>query len=53
MFARHGTWVNLFVLYMVDFIVIFGMDWLAPYHVVLDCYSKIVTSALMGVLIIA
>lgn len=23
--------------------IILGMDWLAPYHAILDCYAKIVT----------
>ncbi|WMV46550.1 hypothetical protein MTR67_039935 [Solanum verrucosum] len=34
---------------MVDFDIILGMDWLAPYHDVLDCYSKIVTLVMSGV----
>ncbi|XP_004242076.2 uncharacterized protein [Solanum lycopersicum] len=34
---------------MIDFDVILGMDWLSPYHVVLDCYAKIVTLSMPGV----
>ncbi|XP_070034630.1 uncharacterized protein [Nicotiana tomentosiformis] len=31
---------------MVDFDVIFGMDWLPPYHAILDCHAKTVTLAM-------
>ena len=34
---------------MVDFDVILGMDWLSPYHAVLDCNAKTVTLAMPGV----
>ena len=34
---------------MVDFDVILGMDWLSPYHVVLDCNAKTVTLAMPDV----
>ena len=34
---------------MVDSYDILGMEWLAPYHVVLDCYIKIVTLTSSGV----
>ncbi|XP_069145562.1 uncharacterized protein [Solanum lycopersicum] len=34
---------------MVDFDVILGMDWLSPYHIVLDCNAKTVTLATRGV----
>lgn len=34
---------------MVDFDVILGMDWLSPYHVVLNCNAKTVTLAMPGV----
>ena len=37
------------MLCMVDFDVIFSMDWLAPYYVVLDCYAKTVTLGLQSV----
>ena len=35
--------MDLIILGMVDFDVILGMDWLAPYHAVLDCNAKTVT----------
>ncbi|XP_070041458.1 uncharacterized protein [Nicotiana tomentosiformis] len=35
---------------MVDFDVIFGMDWLSPYHAILDFHSKTVTLAMPGLL---
>ncbi|XP_070036041.1 uncharacterized protein [Nicotiana tomentosiformis] len=31
---------------MTDFEVILGMDWLSPYHAILDCHAKIVTLAI-------
>ena len=34
---------------MVDFDFILGMDWLSPYHAVLDCNAKTVTLAMPGV----
>ncbi|XP_070054343.1 uncharacterized protein [Nicotiana tomentosiformis] len=40
------TRVNLLLLRMVDFDVIFGMDWLSPYHAILDCHAKTVTLAM-------
>ncbi|XP_070025789.1 uncharacterized protein [Nicotiana sylvestris] len=40
--------VDLLLLDMVDFDVIFGMDWLSPYHSILDCHAKTVTLALSG-----
>lgn len=33
---------------MINFDVILGMDWLASYYVVLDCFAKIVTLAQSG-----
>ncbi|XP_049362754.1 uncharacterized protein LOC125827500 [Solanum verrucosum] len=33
----------------VDFDVILGMDWLSPYHVLLDCYAKTVTLVIPGI----
>ncbi|XP_070003433.1 uncharacterized protein [Nicotiana sylvestris] len=33
---------------MVDFDIILGIDWLSPYHAILDCNAKIVTLALPG-----
>ncbi|XP_070025180.1 uncharacterized protein [Nicotiana sylvestris] len=42
------TRVDLILLDMVDFDVILGMDWLSPYHAILDCHAKTVTLALPG-----
>ncbi|XP_017972518.1 PREDICTED: uncharacterized protein LOC18507117 [Theobroma cacao] len=36
------TLVNLVVLDTLDFDVILGMDWLAPYHASVDCFHKLV-----------
>ena len=47
--AGYNTWVDLIILGMVDFDVILGMDWLSPYHVVLDYNAKTVTLAMPGV----
>ena len=35
--------IDLVLLHMAVFDVIVGMDWLAPHHAVLDCFSKKVT----------
>ncbi|XP_070045427.1 uncharacterized protein [Nicotiana tomentosiformis] len=40
------TVVDLLLLNMVDFEVILGMDWLSPYHAILDCHDKTVTLAM-------
>ncbi|XP_070050444.1 uncharacterized protein [Nicotiana tomentosiformis] len=40
--------VDLLTLHMVDFDVILGMDWLLPYHTILDCHAKTVTLAFPG-----
>ncbi|XP_070025058.1 uncharacterized protein [Nicotiana sylvestris] len=40
------TRVDLLLLDMVDFDVILGIDWLSPYHAILDCHAKTVTLAL-------
>lgn len=42
-FVGCKTWVDLIDLDMVDFCVIFCMDWLAPYYVGPDCYAKTMT----------
>ena len=47
--AGYETLVDLIILGMVNFDVILGMDWLSPYHVVLDCNAKTVTLAMPGV----
>ncbi|XP_070024836.1 uncharacterized protein [Nicotiana sylvestris] len=43
------TRVDLLLLGMVDFDVILGMDWLYPYHAILDCHAKTVTLAIPGI----
>ena len=45
-FGGLETRVDLLLLDMVDFDVILGMDWLYPYHAILDCHAKTVTLAL-------
>ena len=45
----YDTRDDLIMLDMIDFDVILGMDWLSPYHVVLDCYAKTVTLSMPGV----
>ncbi|XP_070032314.1 uncharacterized protein [Nicotiana tomentosiformis] len=42
------TRVDLLLLVMVNFDVILAMDWLSPYHVILDCHAKTVTLAMPG-----
>ncbi|XP_070054787.1 uncharacterized protein [Nicotiana tomentosiformis] len=37
------TKADLLLLSMVNFDVILGMDWLSPYHAILDCHAKTVT----------
>ncbi|XP_070011154.1 uncharacterized protein [Nicotiana sylvestris] len=46
LFAHFLDIPHLLLLDMTDFEVILGMDWLSPYHVVLDCHAKIVTLAM-------
>lgn len=46
---EFDTQINLIVLDMIDFNVILGLDWLSPYHAVMDCFAKIVTLALSDV----
>lgn len=48
-FTIHETWVDLIFLDMIDLDTILDTDWLAPYHVILDCYAKIVTLAMLEV----
>jgi len=31
---------------MTDFEIILGMDWLSPYHAILDCHAKTITLAI-------
>ncbi|XP_070045271.1 uncharacterized protein [Nicotiana tomentosiformis] len=42
------TTLDLLLLDMVDFDVILGMDWLLPYHAILDCHTKMATLAMIG-----
>ncbi|XP_070050713.1 uncharacterized protein [Nicotiana tomentosiformis] len=42
------TRVDLLLHSMIDFDVILGMDWLSPYHAILDCHAKTVTLAMPG-----
>ncbi|XP_070029254.1 uncharacterized protein [Nicotiana sylvestris] len=42
------TSVDLLLIDMVNFDVILGMDWLLPYHAILDSHTKIVTLPLLG-----
>ncbi|XP_070032662.1 uncharacterized protein [Nicotiana tomentosiformis] len=42
------TRVDLLVLSMVAFDVILSMDWLSPYHAILDCHAKTVMLAMPG-----
>ncbi|XP_070033096.1 uncharacterized protein [Nicotiana tomentosiformis] len=44
----NETRVDLLLLDMVDFDVILSMDWLSPYHTILDSHAKIVTLAMSG-----
>ncbi|XP_070022772.1 uncharacterized protein [Nicotiana sylvestris] len=45
-FRGLETRVDLLLLDTVDFDVILGMDWLSPYHAILDCHAKTVTLTL-------
>ncbi|XP_070055986.1 uncharacterized protein [Nicotiana tomentosiformis] len=40
----YETRVDLLQYNMVHFDMILDMDWLSPYHAILDCHAKIVTS---------
>ncbi|XP_070025895.1 uncharacterized protein [Nicotiana sylvestris] len=42
-FYGFETRVDLLLLDMIDFEVFLGMDWLSPYHAVLDCHAKTVS----------
>lgn len=43
----RDTVADLMLLDMVDFDVILAMDWLFPYHIILDCHAKTVTLTLI------
>ncbi|XP_070028720.1 uncharacterized protein [Nicotiana sylvestris] len=42
-FYVFETREDLLLLDMIDFEVILGMDWLSPYHAVLDCHAKTIS----------
>ncbi|XP_070025556.1 uncharacterized protein [Nicotiana sylvestris] len=42
-FCGFETREDLLLLDMIDFEVILGMDWLSPYHAILDCHAKTVS----------
>ncbi|XP_070042968.1 uncharacterized protein [Nicotiana tomentosiformis] len=46
-FCGYETRADLLLLNMTDFEVILGMDWLSPYHAILDVYSKNVTLTML------
>ncbi|XP_070054460.1 uncharacterized protein [Nicotiana tomentosiformis] len=45
-FCVYETRVDLLLLDMIDFKVILGMDWLSPYHAILECHAKTITLAM-------
>ncbi|XP_070057455.1 uncharacterized protein [Nicotiana tomentosiformis] len=45
--GSHETSVDLLLLDMVDFDVILGMNWLSPYHAILDYHDNMVTLAML------
>ncbi|XP_070005133.1 uncharacterized protein [Nicotiana sylvestris] len=47
-FCGFETSADLLLLDMIDFEIILGMDWLSPYHAVLDFHAKTVTLAMPG-----
>ncbi|XP_070014280.1 uncharacterized protein [Nicotiana sylvestris] len=46
--AGYEIRVNLLLLNIIDFYMNLGMDWLSPYHAILDCHSKTMTLAMLG-----
>ena len=44
--------VDLVELEILEFNVIWGMDWLFGHHAVLDCFNKVVTLSIPGKLVI-
>ncbi|XP_075088246.1 uncharacterized protein LOC142170273 [Nicotiana tabacum] len=46
-FCDYETRADLLLIYMTDFEVILGMDWLSPYHVVLNFHAKTITLAIL------
>ncbi|XP_070034663.1 uncharacterized protein [Nicotiana tomentosiformis] len=41
----YETRADLLFLYVTDFEIILGMDWLSPHHSILDCHAKTITLA--------
>ncbi|XP_070050333.1 uncharacterized protein [Nicotiana tomentosiformis] len=46
--SSFETIVYILLLSMVDFDVILGMNWLSPYHVILDCHAKTLTLSMLS-----
>jgi hypothetical protein len=38
--GRHSLSIDLIMILMEDFSVILGMDWLAAYHALIDCFGR-------------
>ncbi|XP_070010632.1 uncharacterized protein [Nicotiana sylvestris] len=49
-FYGYETRADLLLLDMIDFELILGMEWLSPYHSILDCHAKTVTLAIPDLL---
>ncbi|XP_070022149.1 uncharacterized protein [Nicotiana sylvestris] len=47
-FCGFETSADLLLLDMIESEIILGMDWLSPYHAVLDCHAKTVTFRMPG-----
>lgn len=46
----YDTLVDLIILIMVDFNLFLSINWLSPYHIVLECHAMIATIVILGVL---
>ncbi|XP_070045114.1 uncharacterized protein [Nicotiana tomentosiformis] len=46
--GSYETRVDFLLLNMVDFDVILGVNWLSPFHAILDCHDKIVMLVMPG-----
>ncbi|XP_070005626.1 uncharacterized protein [Nicotiana sylvestris] len=47
-FCGFETRADLLLLDMIDFEVILGMEWLSPYHTILDCHAKTISLVMLG-----
>ncbi|XP_070018160.1 uncharacterized protein [Nicotiana sylvestris] len=47
-FCGFETRADLLLLDMINFKVILGMDWLSPYHAILDYHAKTISLAMLG-----